>query len=477
MSEPQDLSSRLRDITGEVSKKETRGRLGIVLFAGTALLATAGGAAYLATLTPKPAPTEAAIPVVETEEFPTDTGGFGGLDLPPRPADPTPIGSMDTAQQEMLSALQAELDALKSAQEQGRLRNERDREAALAALQNKMQSEVDKLSEAAEAAREELERRERTYQAELDRKATELERLQAEFDLQRGVDAQLHSAEMERLRTELELERQRVENSPELDPFLLAEREAEEQQRRRLEELRAKHEAERERRVHSKMLAFGSNGTGGATEAGSRELSANEAFVKRQIEAVPVASAQVIARPESTIVQGTILQAVLETAIDTSLPGAIRAIVAEDVHSMDGSNIVVPRGSKIFGEYSSEISIAQRRAVVVWTRIVTPDGKSVQITSFGGDTLGRAGTTGHVDTRFAARFGSAALISFISALPTVAGAQTENDVTADVLMDVGDDLRNSTRSVIGDYLRIPPTIRIDQGSEISVILDRDVEIY
>ena len=72
---------------------------------------------------------------------------------------------------------------------------------------------------------------------------------------------------------------------------------------------------------------------------------------------------------------------------------------------------------------------------------------------------------------------TAALISLISALPGAAAAQVEDDTSSEVLEDVGDDLADATDSVIGDYLSIGPVIYVDQGSRITVMVDRDLEIF
>ena len=99
-----------------------------------------------------------------------------------------------------------------------------------------------------------------------------------------------------------------------------------------------------------------------------------------------------------------------------------------------------------------------------------PNNQTVTISSFGGDELGRSGVTGQVDTRFGSRFGSAALISVISALP--GGRPRRRSTTtpsAEVLEDVGDDLSDSTGGVIDEYLSIGPVIYVDQGSRITVI--------
>ena len=97
--------------------------------------------------------------------------------------------------------------------------------------------------------------------------------------------------------------------------------------------------------------------------------------------------------------------------------------------------------------------------------------------SIGADALGRSGQTGFVDTRFNERFGSAALISLIGALPAAAAGQIEDEAAADVASDVGTDLRDSTQSVMQDYLAIRPVIHVDQGTRITVMVDRDLEIF
>ena len=91
--------------------------------------------------------------------------------------------------------------------------------------------------------------------------------------------------------------------------------------------------------------------------------------------------------------------------------------------------------------------------------------------------MGRSGTTGFVDTRFAERFGSAALISLIGALPAAAAGQIEDEAAADVASDVGSDLRDSTGDALQDYLAIKPVIHVDQGTRITVMVDRDLEIF
>ena len=85
--------------------------------------------------------------------------------------------------------------------------------------------------------------------------------------------------------------------------------------------------------------------------------------------------------PKTTVTQGTMIPAILETAINTDVPGYVRAIVNQDVRSFDGSRVLVPRSSRLIGQYQSGLQAGQRRAYVIWTRLIRPDGVSVALAS------------------------------------------------------------------------------------------------
>ena len=249
---------------------------------------------------------------------------------------------------------------------------------------------------------------------------------------------------------------------------------AHEHRERRAEEERAF----QERRILSPLIAFG-GATGGAegTELAERTFSEVSDFVLNGAFPSPVTQSEIIANPSNTVVQGTVIQAALETAISSELAGQVRATTSENVYSYDGTHLLIPAGSRLIGRYRSGADIAQRRLTIAWDRIIMPNDQTIQISAFGADELGRSGTTGFVDTRFAERFGFAALISLISAAPTVAANQTEDELAEDVLEDIGDDLADATDSVIGEYLAIGPVIYVDQGARITVMVDRDLEIF
>lgn len=249
---------------------------------------------------------------------------------------------------------------------------------------------------------------------------------------------------------------------------------------------RAKKEEELAARVSSPSVVF-DNGQSGAkgdanlmppddSQNGSRDAAGRD-FVQSGREATPVQESQVIANPSNTVLQGTMIEATLENAVDSSLPGQLTAIVTRPVWSFNQAQILVPAGSRLFGEYSSEVEIGQGRILVAWTRLVTPDGQSVQMEAFGGDAQGRSGITGKVNSRFAERFGSAALISLLGAAPAVAAANYADKLSADTAQSVGQDLGSAMGSAVEAYTSLPPIISVAPGAAITVMVDRDLEFW
>ena len=205
--------------------------------------------------------------------------------------------------------------------------------------------------------------------------------------------------------------------------------------------------------------------------------AASRAFVLEGARPLTVTSAEVIANPGNTILQGTIIQASLKTAVDSSLPGQIIAIVNRPVKSFSQSRVLIPQGSRLFGSYSSDISLGQSRILVGWTRLVTPDGQSVELAAFGADDQGRSGVTGEVNNRFGLRFGSSALLSIIGAAPSLAAAGQDSEIAATAAERIGKNFAETTNSVIGEYATLPPIISLQPGAAVSVIVDRDLEFY
>ncbi len=164
--------------------------------------------------------------------------------------------------------------------------------------------------------------------------------------------------------------------------------------------------------------------------------------------------------------QGTLIPAVLETAINTDVPGYVRAIVSRDVRSFDGKRVLVPRGSRLVGQYQSGVQAGQKRAYVVWTRLLRPDGISVDLASPGTTFDGTTGLPGDVDSKFFQRFGSAILLSVIGGLTAIAGGG------AGVILGGG---QSAAAAALQQNGEIGPTIRVRQGEPIRVFTARDLD--
>src|SRR3546814_16231131 len=79
----------------------------------------------------------------------------------------------------------------------------------------------------------------------------------------------------------------------------------------------------------------------------------------------------------TTVPQGTLIPAVLETAFNSTGSGFARALVQRDIYGFDGARVLIPRGSRLHGEYASDTSPGQKRAFVTWTRLIRPDGVTI----------------------------------------------------------------------------------------------------
>jgi type IV secretion system protein VirB10 len=187
-------------------------------------------------------------------------------------------------------------------------------------------------------------------------------------------------------------------------------------------------------------------------------------FLARATSAVDTASAEKLGDPANTITQGTLISAVLETALDSDLPGYVRALVTENVRSFDGSKVLIPRYSRLIGQYKSGLATGQKRAYVVWTRLLRPDGVSVALGSPGIDFAGQSGLTGKVYNHYLQRYGPAVVLSVLSGLATDSGNS--------VVVATG----NSASSVAAQHdTQIPPTIKVPVGSPIRVFMARDLD--
>lgn len=204
----------------------------------------------------------------------------------------------------------------------------------------------------------------------------------------------------------------------------------------------------------------------GAEAAGSRD----EMFAARLgVGGDAGARARAMGNPTYTLVQGTMLPAVLETAVQSDLPGYVRAVISRNVAGFDGAEILVPRGSRLVGRYRAGVGLGQSRAFVIWTRLVRPDGVTVDLAAPGADALGRAGLSGRVDRHILQRFGGAALLTLLNVGVTAAGSGGSQVIIA------GGGAVNGAATAFQRELDIAPTVKVSPGATVNAFLTRDLD--
>jgi type IV secretion system protein VirB10 len=291
---------------------------------------------------------------------------------------------------------------------------------------------------------------------------------------------------------------------------------------RRLAELERQRREEEERRKWERLRSpqviednAAASTTANADESGHAANGAADDDPNRRFLAsvsaagVDVARATKNNRIDALVAQGTFIRGVLETAVQSDLPGMVRATVTENVWSFDGRRVLIPAGSRLIGEYKSGIAQGQTRVFIVWTRLLRSDGVSVQLGSNGADDLGRAGNAGFVDNHYVQRFGAAIMLSMVGGASQFLSAygqnnngsgngtivtttnpvtgvvtQTETGVNQNQLtlqareiaaQNVSQTLTNIAQEALRNSINIPPTIYLDQGTRIIVFVRRDLD--
>ncbi len=245
----------------------------------------------------------------------------------------------------------------------------------------------------------------------------------------------------------------------------------------------------REARLKSGILATNNNQVATPQQAETNQSSqqlanssgaqdANSQYA-RQVSGqnVTVARARQIPSLPHMILQGKIIEAVLQPRVNSDLPGTIRATVQRDVVGAQGRIPLIPWGSTLIGQYRAEVKTGQTRVFPIWNRIIRPDGVDIVLDSPGADQLGTAGMGGHVDTHFAQIFGISALLSIIGAGSSSVGVSAnDQDNSASYYREqVQQAAADSAQRILGEYASIPPTITVAPGTRIRIFVNRDLD--
>jgi type IV secretory pathway VirB10-like protein len=179
---------------------------------------------------------------------------------------------------------------------------------------------------------------------------------------------------------------------------------------------------------------------------------------------------------------GSVIPATLLTGINAQLPGAVIAQVRDDVFdSVGGRYLLVPRGTKLTGSYDNRVVQGQRRVLVAWTRLLYPDGASLDLLGMeGSDPSGYAGFGAKVDEHLAKTFDSALLLSVIGAGAQLSqpqqstGGSSAPSVGQAIAGAVGQQIANTSIQLTQREMQVPPTLEVAPGYRFDVLVDRDI---
>lgn len=213
-----------------------------------------------------------------------------------------------------------------------------------------------------------------------------------------------------------------------------------------------------------------------ATSAAASQDS-RTAFLARATNTETTGSGQVRSPVSRHVLQaGSIIPAALITGLRSDLPGQITAQVTEHVYdSPTGRLLLIPQGARLIGQYDAETRFGQRRALLVWNRLILPDGRSLILDRQpGADAGGYAGLQDGVDNHWGQVF-RAALVSTVLSVGAAAGASTEESALVRALRTgSADAIAQAGRQIVGRSLDVQPTLTIRPGFPVRVIVTRDL---
>lgn len=174
--------------------------------------------------------------------------------------------------------------------------------------------------------------------------------------------------------------------------------------------------------------------------------------------------------------KGTFIECILETKVDTTVPGMTSCVIPRNIYSANGKTLLLERGSKAVGEYKGAVENGLNRIFVLWTQIQTPNGVRINLNSPSTDALGGAGLSGDIDFHWWRRFGNALLFTLIQdGFDFGMSKNTENNGGVNYYQNSQDGMERIIEEAMRQSGNIPPTLTKNQGERIGILVARDVD--
>ncbi|WP_095447499.1 TrbI/VirB10 family protein [Ochrobactrum quorumnocens] len=213
-------------------------------------------------------------------------------------------------------------------------------------------------------------------------------------------------------------------------------------------------------------------GQPGQQTAQDRQL----AFLNAPVDRRTTATDRVMAPASPFILQaGAVIPAALITGIRSDLPGQITAQVTENIYdSPTGRLLLIPQGTRIIGQYDNNVQFGQRRALLVWNRLIFPNGRSIVLERQpGADTQGYAGLEDGVDYHWW-DLAKAAGLSTLLAVGTELAVSDEDRLVRAIRDGTQDTINDAGQQIVRRQLQVAPTLTIRPGFPVRVIVTRDL---
>ena len=220
----------------------------------------------------------------------------------------------------------------------------------------------------------------------------------------------------------------------------------------------------------------------------SGAIGGDNSPLAQRLKATPLEGekAAVIANPNMTITEGTMIPCTLQTAINSELPGLVVCVVPIDIRSTTGNVVLLDRGTRIVGQIQTGLLQGQNRVFVDWTRAETPDHVVITLDSPGSDELGRSGLPGAVDNHFWQRFGGALMLTLVqggldAAVVEAAGqgsggsSSTSQQAALGFVYSAQSNGQSIANTALQNTINIPPTLTKNQGDTVGLIVAHDLD--
>ena len=177
-----------------------------------------------------------------------------------------------------------------------------------------------------------------------------------------------------------------------------------------------------------------------------------------------------------TVQAGSIISASLITGLNSDLPGLVTAQITTNVHdSVTGRTVLVPQGSRLVGSYDNVVAFGQSRALVVWQRIILPDGSSIRLDNTpASDTEGYAGLADRID-RHSWQLLKGVVLSTLLGVGTELGlGSAESDLVRALRESTQQNAARAGDQIVARNLDIQPTVRIRPGWPLRIVVHKDI---